>query len=132
MKTSKRRRFFLKLGLEREGEATVEGEWVDTAIGLRDVRADIVLLRPPDGGTKLELSKFHRPVHEQGPRAAPANQLGLRNVAFEVDDIHATVASLMDDGFELVGDIANYEDVYLLCYVRGPEGIIVMLAESTG
>jgi catechol 2,3-dioxygenase-like lactoylglutathione lyase family enzyme len=124
--------FFLKLGLEEEGSGTVEGEWADTAIGLSDVRADIVLLRLPGGGTKLELSKFHKPVHEQGPQAAPANQLGLRNVAFEVDDLHATVAWLKEDGFQLVGGIANYADIYLLCYVRGPEEIIVMLAERIG
>lgn len=124
--------FFVGLGFEREGTAVVEGDWVDTIVGLPDVRSEIVMLRPPGGGTRLELSKFHRPAHEQGPRAAAVNELGLRNVAFEIDDIRATVDRLKAEGYELVGDIGNYEDVYLLCYVRGPEGIIVALNERIG
>ncbi|HYP24338.1 MAG TPA: VOC family protein [Actinomycetota bacterium] len=124
--------FFVALGFEKEGTAAVEGDWVDTIVGLPDVRSEIVMLRPPGGGTGLELSKFHRPVPDRGPRAAPVNELGLRNVAFEVEDIHAVVDRLKAEGFELVGGIGNYEDVFLLCYVRGPEGIIVALNEHIG
>jgi catechol 2,3-dioxygenase-like lactoylglutathione lyase family enzyme len=122
--------FFLKLGLEQEGESRiVEGDWVDTVVGLDDVRVEVVMLQAPNGSTKLELSKFHEPVDERGPQAAPANQFGLRNIAFAVDDIQATVDRLKADGFELVGAIGVYEDTYRLCYARGPEGIIVSLAE---
>lgn len=124
--------FFVALGFEKEGTAVVEGDWVDTIVGLPDVRSEIVMLRPPGGGTGLELSKFHRPAPDRGPRAAPVNELGLRNVAFEVEDIHAVVDRLKAEGFELVGGIGNYEDVFLLCYVRGPEGIIVALNERIG
>ena len=123
--------FFLKLGLEQEGQSQiVEGEWLDRVVGLNDVRVEVVMLRAPNGGTKLELSKFHRPVDERGPQSAPANQLGLCNVAFAVDDIQAAVDRLHADGFDLVGEVGVYEDAYRLCYVRGPEGIIVSLAEQ--
>jgi catechol 2,3-dioxygenase-like lactoylglutathione lyase family enzyme len=122
--------FFLKLGLEQEGESQiVEGDWLDTVIGLDDARVEVVMLQTPGGGTRLELSKFHEPVDERGSEAAPANQLGLRNIAFAVDDIHATADRLKADGFGLVGAVGVYEDIYRLCYVRGPEGIIVSLAE---
>jgi len=123
--------FFLNLGLEQEGPSQiVEGDWVDRVVGLTDVRVEVVMLRAPNGGTKLELSKFHRPVDERGPQPAPANQLGLCNVAFAVDDIQAVVDRLHADGFDLVGEVGVYEDAYRLCYVRGPEGIIVSLAEQ--
>ena len=123
--------FFLNLGLEQEGPSQiVEGDWVDRVVGLTDVRVEVVMLRAPNGGTKLELSKFHRPVDERGPQSAPANQLGLCNVAFAVDDIQAVVDRLHADGFDLVGEVGVYEDAYRLCYVRGPEGIIVSLAEQ--
>lgn len=122
--------FFLKLGLELEGASQiVEGEFLDTVIGIPDARTEIVMLRVPDGGTRLELSTFHRPVVERGPQPAPATQLGLRNVCFEVDDLHATVDRLSADGFGLVGGIGEYEGIWRMCYVRGPEGIIVSLAE---
>jgi catechol 2,3-dioxygenase-like lactoylglutathione lyase family enzyme len=123
--------FFLNMGLEQEGQPQiVEGEWVDRVVGLNDVRVEVVMLRAPNGGTKLELSKFHRPVDERGPQSAPANQLGLCNVAFAVDDIQAVVDRLHEDGFDLVGEVGVYEDAYRMCYVRGPEGIIVSLAEQ--
>lgn len=123
--------FFLKLGLEQEGQSQIaEGEWLDRVVGLNDVRVEVVMLRAPNGGTKLELSKFHTPVDERGPQSAPANQLGLCNIAFAVDDIQAVVGRLHADGFDLVGEVGAYEDAYRLCYVRGPEGIIVSLAEQ--
>jgi Glyoxalase/Bleomycin resistance protein/Dioxygenase superfamily len=102
---------------------------VDTVVGLHDVRAEVVMLQAPNGGTKLELSKFHKPVDEQGPQAAPANQLGLRNIAFAVDDIQATVDRLKRTASNWSAPSEFYEDTYRLCYVRGPEGIIVSLAE---
>jgi catechol 2,3-dioxygenase-like lactoylglutathione lyase family enzyme len=123
--------FFLNMGLEQEGPSTiVEGEWLERVVGLSDVRVEVVMLRAPNGGTKLELSKFHRPVDERGPQSAPPNQLGLCNVAFAVDDIQTVVDRLRADGFDLVGEVGVYEDAYRLCYVRGPEGIIVSLAEQ--
>jgi catechol 2,3-dioxygenase-like lactoylglutathione lyase family enzyme len=125
--------FFLDLGLELEGQMTVEGGWVDKVVGLENVRSEIVMLRAPDGSGKVELSKFHSPpaVRSQ-PERAPSNTLGLRRIMFEVDDVDAVVARLRERGAELVGDIAQYEDVYRLCFVRGPEGIIVGLAQKLG
>ena len=125
--------FFVGLGLEVEGERMfVEGEFLDTVIGIPGSRTEIVMLRPPDGGTRLELSSFVRPDHEPGSPAAMANELGLRNVAFEVVDLQATVDRLAEDGYGLVGGIGQYEDVWRMAYVRGPEGIIVSLAERIG
>lgn len=125
--------FFVGLGLEVEGPRMfVEGEFLDTVIGIPDSRTEIVMLRPPDGGTRLELSSFVRPDHELGSPAAMANELGLRNVAFEVDDLQATVDRLEADGYELVGGIGQYEHIWRMAYVRGPEGIIVSLAERIG
>jgi catechol 2,3-dioxygenase-like lactoylglutathione lyase family enzyme len=124
--------FFVGLGLEVEGRMSVEGEFLDTVIGIRDSRTEIVMLRPPDGGTRLELSSFSRPDHEPGSPAAMANVLGLRNVAFEVDDLHAAVGELASDGYGLVGGIGEYENSWRMAYVRGPEGIIVSLAERIG
>ena len=122
--------FFVRLGLEVEGTRTfVEGEFLDTVIGIPGSRTEIIMLRPPDGGTRLELSRFVRPEHEPGSPAAMANELGLRNVAFEVDDLDATVRQLADDGFGLVGGVGQHEDTWRMAYVRGPEGIIVSLAE---
>jgi catechol 2,3-dioxygenase-like lactoylglutathione lyase family enzyme len=122
--------FFVGLGLEVEGTRTfVEGEFLDTVIGIPDSRTEIVMLRPPDGGTRLELSSFVRPDHQPGSPAAMANELGLRNVAFEVDDLQAAVDRLAADGYGLVGDIGQYEHIWCMAYVRGPEGIIVSLAE---
>jgi catechol 2,3-dioxygenase-like lactoylglutathione lyase family enzyme len=121
--------FFVKLGFEIEGKSTLEGDWVDALLGLQDIRSDIVLLRLPNGETKVELSKFHSPVPVRGPQDAPTNQLGLRNVTFEVDDLQTTVDWMRADGYEPVGEIVEYEDFYRLCYVRGPEGIIIFLVE---
>jgi len=122
--------FFVGLGLEVEGTRMfVEGEFLDTVIGIPNSRTEIVMLRPPDGGTRLELSSFVRPDHEPGSPAAMANELGLRNVAFEVDDLQAAVDRLAADGYRLVGGIGQYENIWRMAYVRGPEGIIVSLAE---
>ncbi|MBS1677698.1 MAG: VOC family protein [Actinobacteria bacterium] len=124
--------FFVGLGLEVEGRAFVEGEFVDTVTGIPETRSHIVMLRPPDGGTGLELSTFIQPAHEPGSPDAMANELGLRNVAFEVDDLQAAIDRLAADGYGLIGGIGQYEDVWRMAYVRGPEGIIVSLAERIG
>jgi catechol 2,3-dioxygenase-like lactoylglutathione lyase family enzyme len=125
--------FFVGLGLEVEGTRTfIDGEFLDTVIGIPDSRTEIVMLRPPDGGTRLELSSFVRPDHQAGSPAAMANELGLRNVAFEVDDLQAAVNQLASDGYGLVGEIGQYGHLWRMAYVRGPEGIIVSLAEAIG
>jgi catechol 2,3-dioxygenase-like lactoylglutathione lyase family enzyme len=121
--------FFVGLGFETEGRMVMEGEFVDTVIGIPDSRSEIVMLRPPDGGTGLELSSFIRPNHEPGSPDAMSTELGLRNVMFEVDDLHATLDRLAADGYGLVGGVGQYEDMWRMAYVRGPEGIIVALAE---
>src|SRR5512135_946768 len=124
--------FFAELGLELEGEAPVEGPWADRVVGLDDVRVDIAMMRTPDGHSRVELTKFHSPAAVNAePRAAPANTVGIRRIMFAVDDIEDAVARLRSRG-ELVGEVAQYEESYLLCYVRGPEGIIVGLAEELG
>ena len=123
--------FFADLGMELEGEAPVEGPWVDQTVGLSDVRADITMMRTPDGHGRLELTKFHRPAAVSAePKNAPANTLGIRRIMFAVEDIEDVLARLQAHGAELVGELAQYEDSYRLCYVRGPEGIIVALAEQ--
>jgi catechol 2,3-dioxygenase-like lactoylglutathione lyase family enzyme len=122
--------FFVELGLELEGEATIEGQWVDRIVGLEGVRNDIAMLRTPDGHGRLELIKFHTPPATTAERNAPVNTLGIRRIMFAVDDIEDVVARLQAQGAELVGEVVQYEDKYLLCYVRGPEGIIVALAEE--
>jgi catechol 2,3-dioxygenase-like lactoylglutathione lyase family enzyme len=126
--------FFTALGLEVDGETSVEGGLVDRINGLQDVRADVVMLRTPDGGTQLELAKYRSPAYEghDGPAPAPPNAPGIRHILFVVDDIEASLAALRAHGGELVGELTNYEDVYWLCYVRGPAGIIVELAEKIG
>jgi catechol 2,3-dioxygenase-like lactoylglutathione lyase family enzyme len=124
--------FFVGLGLEVEGRMFVEGEFLDTVIGIPGSRTEIVMLRPPDGGTRLELSSFTRPDHRPGSPAAPANELGLRNVCFEVHDLQAAVDRAAADGYRLVGGIGEYEGSWRMAYVRGPEGIIVSLAERIG
>ncbi|BDD69607.1 glyoxalase [Streptomyces anthocyanicus] len=121
--------FFVSLGLEADRKMAVEGEFLDTVIGMTDARTEIVMLRPPGGGTTLELSSFTRPDHLPGSPAAPANELGLRNVAFEVHDLQAAVDHAVVDGYGLVGGIGEYEGEWRMAYVRGPEGIIVSLAE---
>ena len=123
--------FFVELGLELEGEMPVEGPWVDRVVGLNGVRVDMAMMRTPDGHSRLELTKFHRPTAASGePKSAPANTLGIRRIMFAVDDIEDVVARLRAHGGELVGEVAQYEDNYRLCYVRGPTGIIVALAEQ--
>ena len=123
--------FFAELGMELEGETTVEGPWVDQTIGLEGVRVEIAMLRAPDGHGRVELSKFHSPPAVRAePEDAPANALGIRRIMFAVDDIEDAVARLRGHGAELVGEIVRYEDSYRLCFVRGPEGIIIGLAEQ--
>ncbi|MGZ4663531.1 MAG: VOC family protein [Frankiaceae bacterium] len=124
--------FFVGLGLEVEGRMFVEGEFLDTVSGIPDSRTEIVMLRPPDGGTGIELSSFVRPDHEPGSPAAMANELGLRNVCFEVADLQTTVDGLAADGYGLVGGIGQHENSWRMAYVRGPEGIVVSLAERIG
>jgi catechol 2,3-dioxygenase-like lactoylglutathione lyase family enzyme len=123
--------FFMALGMEREGEALVEGPWVDRVNRLEGVQVDIVLLRTPDGHGRLELTKFRHPqLVEITPAIVPPNTLGLRSVMFTVDSVDDTVARLRASGAELIGEVAQYEDTYRLCYMRGPAGIIVALAEE--
>jgi catechol 2,3-dioxygenase-like lactoylglutathione lyase family enzyme len=122
--------FFVELGLEVQGEGPVEGLWVDRIVGLDGVRADISIVRTPDGHGLLELTKFHTPVSQDDRRHAPANTPGIRHVAFAVEDIDAVVAGLRARGAELVGEVVRYQDSYRLCYVRGPEGIIVELVQQ--
>jgi catechol 2,3-dioxygenase-like lactoylglutathione lyase family enzyme len=124
--------FFVELGLVLQGESPVEGGWVDRIVGLKGVRADIAILQTPDGNGRLELTKFHSPSHQEKARPAPANTPGIRHISFAVEDIDAVVAGLRARGAELVGELERYQDSYLLCYVRGPEGIIVELAEQLG
>lgn len=121
--------FFVGLGFEIEGRMPMEGEFVDTVIGIPDSRSEIVMLRPPDGGTGLELSSFIHPEHEPGSPNAMSNELGLRNVAFQVDDLQAILDRLAADGYRLVGGVGQYEQMWRMAYVRGPEGIIVSLAQ---
>ena len=121
--------FFVGLGFEVEGRMFMEGEFVDTVIGIPNSRSEVVMLRPPDGGTGLELSSFIRPNHEPGSPDAMSTELGLRNVMFEVDDLEAIVDRLATDGYGLVGGIGQYEDIWRMAYVRGPDGIIVALAQ---
>ena len=123
--------FFAELGMEIEGEALVEGLWVDRVAGLDDVRVDIVMMRTPDGHGGLELTKFRSPAAVSAePENAPANTLGIRSIMFAVEDIEGVIARLRTHGAKLVGEVARYEDSYRLCYVRGPAGIIVALAEQ--
>jgi catechol 2,3-dioxygenase-like lactoylglutathione lyase family enzyme len=123
--------FFTALGMTKEGEAPIEGLWVDRVNGLEGVRVDIVMMRTPDGHGRLELTKFRNPkLVEVEPAIAPPNTPGLRSVMFTVESVDDTVARLRAHGAELVGEVARYEDKYRLCYVRGPAGIIVALAEE--
>ena len=124
--------FFVQLGLELEGEGQVEGEAVDRIVGLEGVRAEVAILQTPDGQGKVELSKFHTPSDQGERRLAQANAPGIRHILFVVDDIDAAVAGLQARGTELVGELVRYEDSYRLCYLWGPEGIIIELAEKIG
>ena len=123
--------FFLNFGLEVLGETEVKGEWVERILGLNDVKETVVWLGMPDGQATLELVKFHTPLDEKGIQQSFANTLGIQHIAFAVEDIESIVAKLKKKGTELFGEIQNYENTYKLCYVRGPEGIILELAEKT-
>jgi catechol 2,3-dioxygenase-like lactoylglutathione lyase family enzyme len=124
--------FFVQLGLELQGEGEVEGRWVDRIVGLEGVRAELAIVQTPDGNGRLELTKFHAPSEPGDDRQPQANTPGIRHVLFVVEDIDAVVAGLRARGTELVGEVVRYEDSYRLCYVRGPEGIIIELAEKLG
>lgn len=124
--------FFETMGLELEGRAFLEGDFVDTVTGIPDVRCEIAMLRAPGGGAGVELSSFERPDAVPGSTNAMSNELGLRNVAFEVDDIEAVVDIAAAEGYGLVGGIGEYEGVWKMAYVRGPEGILVALAQRIG
>ena len=123
--------FFAELGMELEGEMQVEGPSVDSTVGLSGVRADIAMMRTPDGHGRIELTKFHSPPAVRAePRDAPANALGMRRVMFLVDDVDETVERLRGHGAELVGEIVQYRDSYRVCFLRGPDGVIIGLAEE--
>src|SRR5579862_380868 len=122
--------FFVELGLELEGEATVEGQWVDRILGLHGVRSDIVRMRTPDGHSRLELNRFQKPTAISTEPNIPVNTLGIHRIMFAVTDIDDVVARPKKHGAELIGEIVQYEHLYRLCYLRGPEGIMVALAEE--
>jgi catechol 2,3-dioxygenase-like lactoylglutathione lyase family enzyme len=124
--------FFVDLGLEREGAGTVEGEWVDRVVGLKGVRSELVFMRTPDASARLELVKFHSPSHDGGAPPPPANRPGIRHLAFTVDDLATVLDRLRSKGLDMVGEVQDYEDIFRLCYVRGPQGIIVELAQRLG
>ena len=123
--------YFAELGMELEGQTSVEGPSVDRLVGLEDVHADIAMMRSPDGHDRVELTKFHTPPAVRAePQSAPANALGIRRIMFAVDDIEDVLARLHAHGAELIGEVVQYEDTYRVCYIRGPEGIIIGLAEQ--
>jgi catechol 2,3-dioxygenase-like lactoylglutathione lyase family enzyme len=124
--------FFRELGLELEGRATIEGEWAGRITGLRDQRVEIAMMRTPDGHSRLELSRFLTPAAVADHRNAPVNALGYLRVMFAVDDIDETLSRLVKHGAQLVGEVVQYEDAYRLCYIRGPEGLLVGLAQELG
>lgn len=124
--------FFTELGLELEGRAPIEGDWADGVTGLHNMRVEIAMMRTPDGHSRIELSRFLAPPVVADHRNAPVNALGYLRVMFTVDDIDATLARLGKCGAELVGDVVQYQDVYRLCYIRGPEGILIGLAQELG
>jgi len=124
--------FFAELGLKSQGTGSVEGDWVDRIVGLEGVRAELAMMETPDGHGKLELVKFHSPPVPDGDAQAPANAPGIRHLTFAIDDIDAALAGLWAHGAELVGEVERYRDIYRLCYIRGPEGIIIELAEKLG
>jgi catechol 2,3-dioxygenase-like lactoylglutathione lyase family enzyme len=124
--------FFAELGLELEGRATIEGDWAERVTGLRQMRVEIAMMRTPDGHGRLEISRFLTPPAVADHRNAPVNALGYLRIMFTVEDIDDTLARLRLHGAELVGEVAQYEDTYRLCYIRGPEGILIGLAEQIG
>jgi catechol 2,3-dioxygenase-like lactoylglutathione lyase family enzyme len=124
--------FFVELGFDVEGRTFVEGEFIDTVIGIPNSRSEIVMLRPPDGGAGLEIARFVRPASEPRAVDAPANEVGLRNVGLEVADLEALLDRLVGEGYGLVGGVGEYEDTWRMAHVRGPEGIVVSLAQRIG
>lgn len=122
--------FFTDLGFSVVGETVMQGELVDKVTGLKDVKDDLVMLQAPDGQLNIELVKFHHPVDEAGVQPALANTLGLRHLCFEVEDLDGILASLQQKGYKLVGEVQTYEETWKLCYVHGPEGIIIEVAEQ--
>ena len=124
--------FFVELGLELEGQAMIEGEWAGRVTGLRDQRVEIAMMRTPDGHSRIELSRFLAPPVAADHRNAPVNALGYLRVMFTVDDIDETLTRLIKHGAQLVGEVVQYEDSYRLCYIRGPEGLLIGLAEELG
>ncbi|MFI9550379.1 VOC family protein [Nonomuraea endophytica] len=123
--------FFMELGMELEGKALIEGAWAASVVGLDDQRVDVAMMRMPDGHGRIELAKYHMPEAISGvPEDAPANTLGIRRIMFAVDDIDDVIARLRTHGAELVGEVVSYQDTYRLCYLRGPEGIVIALAEE--
>src|SRR5687767_11404323 len=122
--------FFRELGLDLEGQATIEGEWAGRVTGLGDQHVEIAMMRTPDGHSRLELSRFHRPPVVADHRNAPVNALGYLRVMFTVDDIDDTLERLRKRGAQLVGEVVQYEDAYRLCYIRGPEGLLIGLAQE--
>ena len=124
--------FFAELGLELEGRATIEGEWAGRVTGLGDQRVEVAMMRTPDGHSRLELSQFLTPAPVADHRNAPVNALGYLRVMFAVDDLDDTLARLRPHGAEVVDEVVQYEDEYRLCYIRGPEGILIGLAEQIG
>jgi catechol 2,3-dioxygenase-like lactoylglutathione lyase family enzyme len=125
--------FLMELGMELEGETIVEGQWVDRIIGLQNARSTIAMMRTPDGHGRIELDKFHTPEAVRvEPENVPVNALGIRRIMFAVEDIDEVVARMLAHGAELMGEVVQYEESYRLCYIRGPEGIIVGLAEELG
>ncbi|QWP75792.1 VOC family protein [Lysobacter sp. K5869] len=124
--------FFRELGLELEGQGTIEGEWAGRITGLGDQRVEIAMMRTPDGHSRLELSRFLVPKVVADHRNAPVNALGYLRVMFAVDDLDETLEKLRPHGAQLVGDVVDYQNVYRLCYIRGPEGILIGLAQELG
>jgi catechol 2,3-dioxygenase-like lactoylglutathione lyase family enzyme len=124
--------FFEELGLELEGRAPIEGEWAEGVTGLRNMRVEIAMMRTPDGHSKIELSRFLAPPVAADHRNAPVNALGYLRVMFTVEDIDDTLARLRKRGAEVVDQVVNYQDIYRLCYIRGPEGILIGLAQELG
>ncbi len=124
--------FFLELGLELEGRATIEGEWAGRVTGLGDQQVEVAMMRTPDGHSRLELSRFLRPSVLADHRNAPVNALGYLRAMFAVDDIEVTLERVRARGAQLVGEVVNYQDIYRLCYIRGPEGLLIGLAQELG
>ncbi len=124
--------FFAELGLKLEGRATIEGDWAERLTGLRPMRVEIAMMRTPDGHSRLEISRFLTPPAVADHRNAPVNALGYLRIMFAVDDIDETLARLRKCGVQLVGEVVQYEDAYRLCYIRGPEGLLIALAEELG